>query len=392
MTASGSSEGRLGQWTELMGADLQLKVQTSPSGESAQVCDVGFGVYVNFVGKCVKNRDDTEDGPIFQEVKDWLVVVGDKDVTPALEMGIRFMKEGETGLVYSHSKFGYGVYSRTHGDYTLPPDSNLLYEVIVTKVVSSPKEFSSPKFQLEIAQNKKLMGNDCYQHEWPGGKDKALGLYQKGAETTSELLIQNDKNQEKGSNNDDAVRSQAQEILLDCLNNVAAVFLRAKEFGKAKEAATEVLRKDPNNVKALLRAARACMMDPGATFEESHAAILAAEEIDQDNADVKKLRAELERRKKEYNKKSRAMFSKMSEGMKVEKHAKTPPTEETLTTELEGDDSKFSGLRAWLWKYKAYILQLIMPLITLALFNMINRGSLPSEATEQLAPQDEGEF
>ena len=43
-------------------------------------------VVVDIVGRLANDKND-EDGPIFQDVQDWLVVIGEKDVLPALEIG-----------------------------------------------------------------------------------------------------------------------------------------------------------------------------------------------------------------------------------------------------------------------------------------------------------------
>eukprot|EP00980_Cylindrotheca_fusiformis_P030728 scaffold25316_cov215-Cylindrotheca_fusiformis.AAC.1 len=63
-------------------------------------------------------------------------------------------------------------------------------------------------------------------------------------------------------------RHQVQQVMLDSLNNIVAVYLRQKEFHKAKQAAVEVLKQDPKNVKALLRAAKASLLDNASTMEE----------------------------------------------------------------------------------------------------------------------------
>jgi len=107
------------------------------------------------------------------------------------------------------------------------------------------------------------------------------------------------------------IREEAKDILIDCLNNISAVHLRAKSYTKAKDAAAQVIQYDGNNKKALCRAAKAAMLDPAVTFEESDMALQCAEEIDKDGEEVKALRMELDRRKREYRKREKAMYAKM---------------------------------------------------------------------------------
>jgi hypothetical protein len=312
--------------------------------ENATVCEVGTPVVIDFVGRQASTRDD-EKGPIFHAAKDWLIVVGDKDVVPALEMGIRFLQEDSHGVVYSHSKFAYGNIVRLSGDYKLPPSSNVVYYVHVKKIVNAS--------EVEIAQSRKKIANDSYENEWSDGhgKDRPLYLYKKAADAMNHWLI---------SSPDDET---AKRILIDCLNNMAAVHLRAKQYGKAKEVATNVLMHDPDNLKALCRAARAAMLDPGGSYEESDAAIAAAEIVNGDDPDVIKLRVELEHRKRDYKRKSKAMFSKIGapKNKKVEIKKSEPrldtPEEETKTDNLPADERTLFQI------YWPYLIQLLLLLV-----------------------------
>jgi predicted Holliday junction resolvase-like endonuclease len=336
--------------------------------ENAPVCEVGTQVVVDFVGRQASTRDD-EKGPIFHEAKDWLIVVGDKDVVPALEMGIRFLQEGSKGVVYSHSKFAYGNIVRLSGDYQLPPNSNVVYHVHVKKVVNAS--------EVEIAQSRKRIANDCYENEWSDGygKDRPLYLYKKAADAMNHCLI--------SSPDDETSKS----ILIDCLNNTAAVHLRAKQYGKAKQAATNVLMHDPDNLKALCRAARAAMLDPAGSYEESDAAIAAAEIVNCDDPDVIKLRVELEHRKKDYKRKSKAMFSKI--GASKNKKAESKKNEPQLDT--SEDESKTDTVpadeRTLFQIYWPYLIQLLL-LLVVALVNkradMRNLQEKMESATEKV--------
>jgi tetratricopeptide (TPR) repeat protein len=329
-------------------------------------------------------------------------VIGDKDVTPALEMGVRFMREGDTSLVYSNSKYAYGPLGRKQGDYVLPPNSNIMYRVKIKTLVSDGTVYHSSAFQMEIAKSKKKMGNDVYQFEWSDGygKGKALQLYNKAADSMTHLVV---------GTEDEKVQKEATAILVDCLNNVAAVHLKAKEYGKAKEAAVKVIQRDPDNMKALLRAARAAIYDRAGTFEESEAAIAAAEEVNPDDSDLSKLKVELERKKKEYKKKSKAMFSKMSSAMKPEPGAEqqattvssakeVPETPKNDDTDAPPTDSNEIGTvdennvvsTKVSWKiYAPYLLQILMPFVTWYVFTLMRKDSddrinaeLSNEGTE----------
>ena len=358
-------------------------------------CELGDALYIEFEGRQANDKDH-EDGPVFQVVKDWLVVIGDKDTTPALEMGLRFMRDGETSLIYSDSKYAYGLTGRkqAQAEYDLPTNTNVLYRVRMKRLVAGDSNiFYTQNFQMEIARSKKIIGNDCYQFEWCDGhgKGKALQLYRKGSEAMVNLLTEND---------DANIQKEATAILVDCLNNVAAVYLKAKEYGKAKDAATKVILRDPDNMKGLLRAARAALYDPAGTFEESAAAIAAAEQVSPEDKDLRKLKIELGQKKREYKEKSKAMFSKMSnviadpdqkttvsserpaeEQKKSPGDAMKPPTvgdsnkpehshgEENSSGEMMAPEK--SGWRS----YFPYVVQFLLPFLTYYLFKLMQRDS-----------------
>jgi len=115
------------------------------------------------------------------------------------------------------------------------------------------------------------------------------------------------------SNNKADIIQQSTHIIIDCLNNASLVHYQTKNYSKAKELATQVLASyDIQNVRALYRAAKASMMDPGGSYEESKAAIDAATDIlGKDHTDVKRLFHEWKRKKLETRRREKALFSKM---------------------------------------------------------------------------------
>lgn len=270
----------------------------------------------------------------FQQAKSWLVVVGDGDVLPALEMGIRFMETGQTALIWSHSKYAMGPGTRTYSDgaargcggkrqtpAVVPPRSSVAYKVkVIQKVMDTSR--LNPYFTLQKAETKKKIANDTYQHEWcpqptsPDDPDcqqamaRAIRLYTKAAKEMENLL---DGHYFKQVEEDHPQRKQAEKILLDSLNNITAVYLRQKEYSKAKQSAVNVLTVDPNNIKALLRAAKAALLDPASSYEEVDAALKAAgAEITYKNPeeekDLKLLKAKFKKHQEQYKKRTKAMF------------------------------------------------------------------------------------
>jgi FKBP-type peptidyl-prolyl cis-trans isomerase len=314
-------------WERLMGDDLLMKslglTGEAPVSTPVQPQDA---VVIDFVGRLAPTLEDS-DGPIFQEAKDWLIVIGEKNVLPALEMGVRFMKLGETAVVWSHSKYAYGPSGRVHGDYNLPADSDVRYQITVKSILSEEKR-SEPETLIQLGLAKKEIGNDAYANEWSDGmgKDRIKLLYQRAVKDM-EFIVQSSEHSEE-------IRDQATTVMLDCLNNIAAVQMRAKEFHAAKATAVQVLSYDPDNFKGLMRAAKAALLDPASSYEEVDAAIrAAAEKSGANQTDVQRLRADFKRRKQDYDQKSKAMFSKLGK-------TDAKPSKEAIKNDTEVKESE----------------------------------------------------
>ena len=261
-------------------------------------------------------------------VSRWIITVGDSDLPPAFELASRYLKIHEVALVKSHSKYAYGHSGRLSNDeneFSIPPFSTVLFFMKNRGVASSTSSlFHEPEFRLKRASHKKLIGNNYYQFEWIDdgmGKHRALKLYGSACEAMINLLRDLDQHTIDYESNDAhfELKREAVLLLVDCFNNISAYHLRGKAYAKAKEAAANVLRYDPDNRKALKRAARAAMLDPSGTYEESNLAIRALEELEPLDEETKKLRHELQRRLKDYKKREKEMYSRMVKGASKER-------------------------------------------------------------------------
>ena len=96
-------------------------------------------------------------------------------------------------------------------------------------------------------------------------------------------------------------RKQCQTLLVDNLNNVVVVYMRAKRWSKAREAAVTVLKEDSKNSKAVFRYAKSAMMDPELSLQEKDDALIKAENIivykDKEEPELKKLRLQWKKKK-----------------------------------------------------------------------------------------------
>ena len=298
----------------------------------------------------------------------------------------------------SHSKFALGNGTRntitenssnTIGSGVVPPKSNVMYEVTVTQKVMDTSRLN-PYFSIQKALTKKQIANDVYQNEWcrPPESDKdancdysmkrAIRLYTNAAKDM-EALLQGTYFQQVAEK-DHPQKHESRQILLDSLNNIVAVHLRQKEYHKAKISAVEVLKIDPNNIKALLRAAKAALMDPASTMEEVSAAIKAAESSvstcsgnkSMNEKELKRLKIKLKKKQVDYKEKSKQMFgNKLRSIPSVSEQDTKPQLARTATSpkKEERSDSLF-------WKDQLYsiLMQTIIPLIVLFLIKYLYVG------------------
>lgn len=347
--------------------------------------------------------------------------MGARDVVPAVEMAVRFMKVGETALVWSHSKYAYGLAGRTYqkkkngkndsdGDseevYKLPPQSNVAYEVTVLRKVdedeSSTSDTMSVQTLIELTKARKEQANDMYVNEWysGAGKSRVKQAYERIVKDMESFLgqIEQEGGNESSSIPAD-VQTTAQTLRIDALNNITAVLLRAKDFHAAKVAAVKVLELDPNNYKALIRAAKAALMDPSSEFEEVEMALeAAAAQSNEDgiNEDMEKLKQDFLRRKQAYEMTSKKMFKSAFDGKKkngddtdqATAAASKPTPAASVVVNTESSDTKkgnvtagatttkFTDWGALLWNYiLPYGFQIMLPFIMWHLAQKYRRHS-----------------
>ena len=303
------------------------------------------------------------------------------------------MKVGQKALVWSHSKFALGNGTRTilgEKDNAVPPKSNVMYTVTVTQKVIDTSRLN-PYFTIQKALTRKTIANDIYQNEWCKPPEtstdpdcefsmkRALRLYTKAA-SEMETLLQGTyfSNVEK----DHPQRWEARQILLNSLNNIVAVRLKQKNYHGAKNAAVDVLKIDPSNIKALLRAAKAALMDPASTIEEASAAIEAAESAiastsagknkSMNEKELKRLKITLKEKQADYKEKQKEMF-----GNKLRSRpAASKPQETAEPTRISSEppqQPQESSNTAVFGKKEIYVLlmQTIVPLVALLLIKYI---------------------
>jgi hypothetical protein len=267
----------------------------SPEIKPGDAVLVDFTVYQT-------NDKDKRDGPLCQKATSWLVVVGQNEINDALDIALTHMQNHQLAFVWSTSKYAFGPHPRTFSSgndkYTLPPDSRVLYHITRAMKVKDTARLN-PYFTLQKTNTRKMIANDLYLCEWPQRKDRALRLYETSAKDM-EALVDGTYFQQVGT--DHPQYKEARQLMIDSYNNILALHMRAKQYALAKEAGAVLLKKDPRNLKALLRLAKVAMMDPKTSLEEADSAIQSLENAvtyknKDEEEEARKLRATWKKKK-----------------------------------------------------------------------------------------------
>jgi peptidylprolyl isomerase len=219
-------------------------------------------------------------------------VLGKGQVIKGWDQGFATMKKGEKAILRCRSDYAYGKQAQGK----IPADSTLNFDVELINFGPKKKEsweYSDEERTTEANQLKES-GNKAFQ-----AKDykKALDDYLQAAE-----LVETSENEEN------------QPIYLACKLNCAQACLSLGDYASAAAHATEVLKKDPSNVKALYR--RGVARNHLGLSEEAIADLDAVLAIDADNKAAKVELAKAKKAIADAKKKAKAIygnfFSKVS--------------------------------------------------------------------------------
>ena len=241
--------------------------------------------------------------------------IGEGDAFPALELALRHSRVGDEFLLRTSNRFAFGLSGR---DTTIPPNTDLelrvqvLQHVLENEIdksfiqsqISSILSINSGKFKVsiseniddDIAENEKrwaAFSDLCFRKEagnrWFRYRDfgRAARAYSKGTKVADEYFKAIDKYQgganemvKMGEDGQMQINPDYREggqvdgqdpppdddrdtiiflAYLSCLNNLSACHMEQGENLKARDLCIKVLEMDPNNLKALLRAARSSL-------------------------------------------------------------------------------------------------------------------------------------
>lgn len=244
----------------------------------------------------VKCSGRLEDGTEIDRHDELKLVLGDVDFIHAFDLCISLMDKDEKCELVSDAQYAYGAIGR---EPDVPPNATVTYEIELLNFEDQPSLLSVPVCErLRLSNEKRERGNylyarnDCIQ---------AIRVYEKAikiADTEGSSLSES--------------ASDLQLLLesrIKCFNNLAAAQLKIEAWDAAIQSCNNVLRVQPDNVKALFRKAK-CLISRG-EYDTAGALLRRALKLDQDNKTVQNELTRLEKKTKEQETHQRQLYKKM---------------------------------------------------------------------------------
>lgn len=147
------------------------------------------------------------------------------------DQGFAAMRKGEKAVLQLGPEFGYGK----SGSGKIPANATLVFEVELLDFQDKKKEKWELSDEEKLSEAKRLKGeaNEAFKaSNWK----QAISLYEDSV-----------------SYSEDLVEEEATALTLTVRSNLALVYSKVKQYGKAIESANKVLEKDAQNIKALYR-------------------------------------------------------------------------------------------------------------------------------------------
>jgi len=233
-------------------------------------------------------------GQIFEPEHQLEFVMGDEHVGDGLETAISTLKKGQKARFTLKPNYAFGA----QGDASknIPPNATVVYEVELLDFVKEKESWDmTPDEKVASALKRKDEGNELFK---ASKFKRAIKKYKKALTFLDAEYGMSDEQ-----------KAKAKELKVPLYLNLAACKLSTKQFTEVLEDCKKALELDPNNVKGLVRQAKAHIELDG--WEEARASLAKALEADPSNVDVKREQARLTKKIADQNAKEKKVFGGM---------------------------------------------------------------------------------
>lgn len=303
------------EWLDILGSgQLKKKVikhgQPDSRPQRADVC------IIKLIGKL-------ENGTIVENSDFLTIHVGDAEVIQGLDFIIPLMDVGEEAEAIVGPRFGYGSRGR---DPDIPPDATLYYTLTLISAEAEPEISSlSTADRKEIGNRKKERGNWWYARE---ENTLAIQCYRRALDYLDDIENSPD-NAEVDKLNEEEIHNLLEERI-KVYNNLAAAQMKIKAFDTALQSVDNVLRCQPNNVKALFRKGK--ILGEKGDIEQSIAVLRQALAVDPSSEATKKELERMSSVQKKHSVQERNLYKKMLGTNDNNKEPSQKPSNSTFQT------------------------------------------------------------
>ncbi|XP_037109541.1 FKBP prolyl isomerase 16 isoform X1 [Syngnathus acus] len=197
----------------------------------------------------VKMQAVLEDRTVVEKDAKLSFIIGEGDVSQALEECVLSMRKGEIALLLADSQYTYGLLGR---EPDIPAWAAMLYQLQLLDVRDKADPLNLPlSDRIRLGNHKRERGNFHFQRDEYGKAARAYCM-------ALDVLTTCGQADAVGGAKEEA-KEEAQEVRdyrVKCLNNLATAQLKLEKYNEALHASRDVLALDPNNVKALYRAGK----------------------------------------------------------------------------------------------------------------------------------------
>ncbi|XP_029010712.1 FKBP prolyl isomerase 16 [Betta splendens] len=224
-------------WQDITEDRLLRKLVLEPG--APQATRPAWGQEVTVKMQCV-----LDDRTVVEKDCKLVFVIGEGDVTQALEECVLSMQRGEITLLLADSQYAYGLLGR---EPDIPAWAPLLYQLQLLDAREKPDPLTLPVAdRIRIGNQKRERGNFHFQREEYGQAARAYCM-------ALDVLTTRRRDSGGGVEAED---DEVQEYRVKCLNNLATAQLKLEQNEEALQSSRDVLALEPNNVKALFRAGK----------------------------------------------------------------------------------------------------------------------------------------
>lgn len=300
-------------WLDVLGSgELKKKVIRAGLGKDSRPQRSNW-VVLNVKGTL-------EDGTVFEEHKDWRIILGDMETVCGLDITLALMEKGEIAEIVVPARLGYGDQGR---EPDVPPKAKLHFHVELLDTYPAKDETDLPfQERLSIGDAKRERGNFWYSR---GDYSNAAHCYRRALDFLDDM----------GLNLSESPADL--QLLLDTrlkvYNNLTATQMKMKAYEAALKSVDFVLKVQPNNVKALYRKGK-ILADQG-NYSEAVSVLKKALKLEPDTKIIQQELSRLMWHKEREDRVERAMYKRMFGGS------------DSSDTKESSKGSRFGKIRNW---------------------------------------------